>query len=64
MYIDPPYKTDLGIKSLNEVKRVLTDDGIVVFEDEKAFDGEVTGLKIYDRRKYGRVHLTFFSLEK
>lgn len=64
VYIDPPYKTDLGLKAIAEVERVLSDGGIAIFEDEKPFNGEVNGLKIYDRRKYGRVHLTFFSREK
>ena len=60
IYIDPPYKTDLGIKSLNLVSGALNDDGIVIFEDEKPFNGTVDGLVVYDSRKYGRVHLTFF----
>ncbi len=61
VYIDPPYKTDLGIEALSVVSNVLSDDGIVVFEDEKPFESEVDGLSIYDKRKYGRVHLTFFK---
>ena len=64
VYVDPPYKTDLGLKALCQVSNVLKDDGLVIVEDEKIFDGQVDGLTIYDRRKYGRVHLTFFSLEK
>ena len=62
IYIDPPYKTDLGIKALKLVANALNDGGIVIFEDEKPFSGEVDGLTVYDRRKYGRVHLTFFVL--
>jgi 16S rRNA (guanine(966)-N(2))-methyltransferase RsmD len=60
VYMDPPYKSNFGIKALSEVKNVLSDDGIVVFEDEKPFESQVDGLTVYDRRKYGRVHLTFF----
>ena len=61
IYIDPPYKTDLGVKALNIASNALKDSGIVIFEDEKPFDGEVQGLTVYDRRKYGRVRLTFFA---
>ena len=61
VYIDPPYKTDLGKRAVEKVARVLSDNGIAVFEDEKPCDFNVDGLIIFDRRKYGRVHLTFFK---
>lgn len=60
VYIDPPYKSDLGKRALEVVERVLGENGIAVFEDEKPCDFIVDGLEEYDRRKYGRVHLTFF----
>ncbi len=63
IYIDPPYKSSLGEECLKVVHLALKDNGKVVFEDEKPFDGEIEGLKITDRRKYGRVHLTFFEKE-
>ena len=61
IYVDPPYKTDLGVKALQLVGGALADGGVVIFEDEKEFSGEIEGLKITDRRKYGRVRLTFFE---
>lgn len=61
IYIDPPYKTDLGLKALCLVKEAMSDNGLVIFEDEKEFLGQVEGLKITDKRKYGRVRLTFFE---
>ena len=61
IYIDPPYKTDLGLKALSLVKEAMSDNGLVIFEDEKEFLGQVEGLKITDKRKYGRVRLTFFE---
>ena len=64
VYIDPPYKSDLGLKALSEVASVLSEDGIAVFEDEKPFQREICGLKEYDSRKYGRVFLTFFKKEE
>lgn len=63
IYIDPPYKSDLGVRSLNVVGSVCTERTLVIFEDEKPFDGTVTGFVITDRRKYGRVHLTMFKKE-
>ncbi len=61
IYIDPPYKTDLGLSALGVVCGALAEDGVAILEDEKPFDGEINGLTITDRRKYGRVHLTFFK---
>ena len=61
IYIDPPYKTDLGVRALSLVINSLEDDGTVIFEDEKPFSGQIDGLKIVDTRKYGRIHLTFFQ---
>ena len=61
VYIDPPYKSQLGLEALKEVERVLEEDGIVVFEDEKPFEDKIDGLIHYDSRKYGRVHLAFFK---
>ena len=64
VYIDPPYSTDLGKRALEKVERVLSDNGIAVFEDEKPCDFTIDGLVEYDRRKYGRIHLTFFKREE
>ncbi|MBE7087014.1 MAG: 16S rRNA (guanine(966)-N(2))-methyltransferase RsmD [Clostridiales bacterium] len=61
IYIDPPYKSDLGIKVLPFVGEALTDDGIAVYESETPFNERVSGLEIYDTRKYGRAYLTFFK---
>ena len=61
IYIDPPYKTDLGIQALSVVRDAVADGGVVIFEDEKPFSSQVEGLKITDERKYGRIHLTFFE---
>ncbi len=63
VFIDPPYKSEIGAKCLPFASSVLTDDGIVILEDEKEWSGEIEGLTQYDKRKYGRVHLTFFKKE-
>lgn len=61
VFIDPPYDSDLGVRALNVVANVLTENGVAIFESEKAFEGEIEGLQIVDTRKYGRARLTFFS---
>ena len=63
IFIDPPYKSGLGVKALENSLNALKDDGTIIFEDENEFNGEIKGLKIIDKRKYGRVHLTFFNKE-
>lgn len=64
IFIDPPYKSDLGEECLSVVCGALKEDGTVIFEGEKGFDGAVNGLVVCDRRKYGRAFLTFFKKEK
>ena len=61
IFIDPPYKENLYFKVLELAKDLLTNDGLVIIEDEKPFNEEIETLEIIDRRKYGRVHLTFFK---
>ena len=64
IFIDPPYKSGLGLDALNVVKDSLADGGVVVYEEEEEFLGSVDGLVVTDKRKYGRVHLTFFKKEE
>ncbi len=63
IYIDPPYKSELGLTCLPLALSVLNENGKIILEDEKPFDKEIDGLTVIDRRKYGRVHLTFFAKE-
>ncbi|MBQ3116070.1 MAG: 16S rRNA (guanine(966)-N(2))-methyltransferase RsmD [Clostridia bacterium] len=64
VYIDPPYKSDLKREAVQKAERVIKDNGLIILEDEKEFDGQIDRLKITDRRKYGRVKLTFFQKEE
>ena len=64
IFIDPPYKSDKKKDALPLCINALSDDGIVIFEDECEWTGEIQGLTVYDKRKYGRVHLTFFRKEE
>ena len=61
IFIDPPYKTDLGERAVALCKGAIKDDGVVILESETPFSGEIEGLTVYDERKYGRARLTFFK---
>lgn len=63
IFIDPPYKLNLLAGALETAAKLLEEDGIIVAEDEKPFNGEIKGLVKTDERKYGRVYLTFFKGE-
>ena len=63
IFIDPPYNSGLLNEILPLTANVLTENGIIITEDEKSFSGAVDGLNKYDERKYGRVYLTFFKRE-
>ena len=61
IFIDPPYKTDLGFMALEVIKKkdLLTKEGLAIFENEDK--KEVDGFIKVDERKYGRAVLTFFK---
>jgi len=62
IFLDPPYRFDYGEKALVKIaeNRLLTENGIVMYERDVPFEGEITGLEKYDERKYGKAYLTFF----
>ncbi len=61
IFIDPPYDSDLGLTAVQKSVKILADDGIIVMESDKSFEGEIEGVTLYDNRKYGRNHLSFFK---
>ena len=61
IFMDPPYNSGLDKSALEKVSRIMNDNSIVILEDDAFFGGEVDGLEIIDKRKYGKVHLTFFG---
>lgn len=63
IFIDPPYASDLGVKSLQIIGEngLLEDNGFAIFEHEEPFVLQINGLTVFDERKYGRVYLTFFK---
>ena len=66
IFIDPPYKSDLGVKALKELinKELINENSIIVIEtDEIDRDikelNDVRGVTIIDERKNGRANLIF-----
>ena len=65
IFIDPPYSSEAGIAALNTIGRggILNKNGVVIFERDRKFEGNVDGLTVFDERKYGKTYLTFFKGE-
>ena len=69
IYLDPPYKEEFIIKSLEKINEsnLLANDGIIILEtdEEKRIIEEINNslisFKIYDIRKYGRAYLIFLD---
>lgn len=65
IFLDPPYKSDYSIKSVEYILEyeLLAEDGIIVVEtDDKNKIEEIKkykGLEVYDERKYGIVFIIF-----
>ena len=65
IFLDPPYKTDYVIKSINDILeyKLLAEDGIIVVEtDDKNKIKEIENNKdlgVYDTRKYGIGYVIF-----
>ena len=66
VFIDPPYRYDYGVPAMEKIvaRGLLSNDGVIVYERDKPFEGEVEGLEQYDERKYGKTYLTFFKRKK
>ena len=62
IFIDPPYRYDYGVAALEIISKnkLLKEGGVVVYERDRSFEGEIAGLERYDERKYGKTYLTFF----
>ena len=63
IFIDPPYRFEYGETALKKIaqKGLLSENGVAVYERDRAFEGEIEGLEKYDERKYGKTYLTFFQ---
>ena len=63
--LDPPYKTDYGIKAIDLLleKRLLAEDAIIIFEtsEENNFEINIIGFKT-TKKKYGKIIV--FKMER
>lgn len=65
IFIDPPYKHDIAVDSINRILKLnlLAKDGIIILEtdeeERELKELENVELEVYDIRKYGRVRLLF-----
>lgn len=65
IFLDPPYKTNLAIESLQKIimSNLVTEDGIIIIEtDDINKEKEILKIEeveIFDKRKYGSVWLIF-----
>ncbi len=62
IFIDPPYRSEAGIRALEIIaeRGLLSENGVAVYERDRAFAGSVGGLELFDERKYGKTYLSFF----
>ena len=66
IFMDPPYRFDYGVPALQVIadRKLLREGGLVVYERDRPFEGEVAGYEKFDERKYGKTYITFFRLQK
>ena len=64
IYLDPPYKTQYAEIAIERIMKLnlLSKEGIIIVETDdikKEKDIQTEGIKIFDKRKYGRAILIF-----
>ena len=66
IFLDPPYHLEFGEKALSKIveRGLLRETGVVMYERDRPFEGEIAGLEKYDERKYGKAYLTFFRISQ
>lgn len=63
VFIDPPYRFGFGAEALKIIaeRSLLAEGGVAIYERDRAFDGKIEGLTLFDERKYGKTYLSFFG---
>ena len=68
IFLDPPYNSSYEQKALELIVKynILKKGGIIVLESDKRKEvtENVQGLKLKDKRTYGRVVIRFYELEE
>ncbi|AEH45074.1 methyltransferase [Thermodesulfatator indicus DSM 15286] len=62
IFITPPYGTGLALKTLKEIESFLSEDGVVVVEEntEEDFPNEMGNLLKFREKTYGQTRLHFY----
>ncbi|WP_457755474.1 RsmD family RNA methyltransferase, partial [Thermodesulfatator indicus] len=62
IFITPPYGTGLAMKALKEIESFLSEDGVVVVEEntEEQFPDETGDLMKFREKTYGQTRLLFY----
>ncbi len=65
IFLDPPYRLEYGKPALEKIveRGLLAEGGVIVYERDRPFEGNVAGLEAYDERRYGKTYFTFFRKE-
>ncbi len=61
VFMDPPYKTDLIMKTLKKIDAVLKKDSIIIVERPSDEELEYNGFEIFKSKIYGDTSLTFLK---
>lgn len=66
VFLDPPYKSDDGIKAVKTIasRKLLSDGGLVIIESGHAVNEPIGRLFIEKRKKYGIAEFTFYRSVK
>jgi len=59
--VDPPYDFAAHDRLAPHLRRVLADDGLIVYETGARTQPEIDGLQVRTSRKYGAARLTLFE---
>ncbi len=64
IFLDPPYKTDLGIRALEVIfeRNLVSENGAVIFETE--FDMPTDFGYMYEFKQYGRAKIGLYTYKK
>ncbi|MBQ7408458.1 MAG: 16S rRNA (guanine(966)-N(2))-methyltransferase RsmD [Clostridia bacterium] len=63
IFLDPPYKSDAGVKALEIIakRQILNDKGIAIIESGSVINQSIDGLFVEKRKKYGIAEFAFYK---
>lgn len=70
IFIDPPYEKNIAVHAVKKIeeKNILSEEGCIILETDEVEREleqikEITNIKVYDLRTYGRVKIIFLNRE-